>query len=347
MQDKTELKLELCTDEFTHIASFLECNSKALSGLLSVDRELYNAIQPKRLALSLIKSLFSGNTIESDRILKTHPEFKINQLLWYLVSGNQVKAEEMLIKDPGLLLASGSIIDISGRYFNNIRPFELVLWNMDVRYMGRMIVNCIPENEYGTVIWGELLNQYNQVEEQGVTFTLNGKEHTESHFSYQPLIKVLHTYVTCRNNWDDTTSLNFWIKEVGKEQFLLTIEGRNQYCHPTRALSPKPDFEEEFLERGLSLLQRFRVDGEVEFKEQIWNTNLTGLGEDFAICRFFHETALTVDYHPLAAEAAKLDLDAIALLADVRTRDLLALKALLEKGVQKTQEDHEVAQFKM
>lgn len=39
--------------------------------------------------------------------------------------------------------------------------------------------------------------------------------------------------------------------KVGKEQKMLTIKGRNRYCHLTRSFYPGPDFKEEHLERNL------------------------------------------------------------------------------------------------
>jgi hypothetical protein len=94
---------------------------------------------------------------------------------------------------------------------------------MDVRYMAGMMLNCIPEHEDGN----------------------------EKHFSYQPLMDKLQTYVTNYDRWNYEKCVDYWCKEVGKEQFMLTIEGRNQYCHLTRSFAPKPDFNEEHLERNL------------------------------------------------------------------------------------------------
>ncbi len=121
---------------------------------------------------------------------------------------------------------------------------------MDVRYMAGMMLNCIPEHEDGNEIIKKLLRQYHKVEEKAVNYTLNSEERNEKHFSYQPLMDKLQTYVTNYDRWNYEKCVDYWCKEVGKEQFMLTIEGRNQYCHLTRSFAPRPDFNEEHLERN-------------------------------------------------------------------------------------------------
>jgi len=287
-----------------------------------------------------ISSFFnSGDQKTSDKILKAYPEFQINQLLWYVVSGNQIKACEILKQNPKLLLERGSIIDMSGRHFNSITPFELVLWNMDVRYMAGMMLNCIPKHEDGNEINKKLLLQYNNVEEKGVHFTLNGKQCNEKHFSYQPLIDTLQTYVTKYDSWDYKKQMDYWCKEVGREQFMLTIEGRNQYCHLTRSFDPKLDFDEEHLERNLTFYNY------IKNKEQVWDSGLIGLGVDFGILRASSRwtgrgvTGLGGDL------AGNIDFSAISRLCEVRTKDLAALKERLELSIQKSKENQKSHQM--
>lgn len=112
------------------------------------------------------------------------------------------------------------------------------------------MLNCIPEHEDGNEIIKKLLRQYHKVEEKAVNYTLNSEERNEKHFSYQPLMDKLQTYVTNYDRWNYEKCVDYWCKEVGKEQFMLTIEGRNQYCHLTRSFAPRPDFNEEHLERN-------------------------------------------------------------------------------------------------
>lgn len=335
MQDKTGLTFnELPDDVVTdHISSFFNSNSKELSGLVLMNKEYYTLfkqnIQPKRILSALLKSFISGDQKTSDKILKVYPEFQINQLLWYVVSGNQIKAYEILKQNPKLLLERGSIIDMSGRHFNSITPFELVLWNMDVRYMAGMMLNCIPENEDGNEINKKLLLQYNNVEEKGVNFTLNGKQCNEKHFSYQPLIDKLRTYVTNFYSWDYNKRVDFWCKEVGKEQFMLTVEGRNQYCHLTRSFYPKPDFKEEHLERNLTFYNYLKN------KEQVWDSGLIGLGTDFGILRWCCGRGLGNEDMAVLVDD---DFAAISRLCEVRTKDHAALKERLELSSQNSEE---------
>lgn len=341
MQDKIELAFnELPDDVVTdQISPFFKSSSEELNGLISMNKRYYTLfsqhVQPKRRELALLRSFNSGDQQKSDAILTAYPEFQINQLLWYVVSGEQVKAYEMLEKNPKLLLERGSIIDMSGRHFNNITPFELVLWNMDVRYMAGMMLNCIPENKDGNEISEKLLRQYDEVENNGVKYTLNGKEYTESHFSYQPLIEKLETYVTNYDSWGYDECKNYWCKEVGKEQFMLTIEGRNQYCHLTRSFDPKPDFNEEHLERNLKF---YNYVNEVM---EIWDSRLIGLGTDFGVARGGDA------YGNAEAACAVRPTDAAAIrrLCEVRTKDLAALKERLELSIQKSEENQKSHQM--
>ncbi len=330
------------------IGSFLALSSKEIIDLALMNKEYYTLfkqnIQPKRIALStLLKSFISCDQEKSGELLKAYPEFKINQLLWYVVSGEQVKAEEMLKQNPKYLLKRGSVIDMSGRHFNNITPFELVLWNMDVRYMAGMMLKCIPENEDGIEIRKKLLLQFDDVEENGVSYTLKGKKYKESHFSYQPLIDALNRYsylYFCyyypvfgdeEEDLDEDSVTRFWCEDVGSEQLMLTIEGRNQYCHLTRSLYGDilPTFDEEVLGRNL----KFSSMG--EDKELVWDSRLVGLGTNFAILRDEVDKALCTDLNQDPGESRYSSKDGIAIerLSKVRTQDLLLLRNKLEESI--------------
>ena len=116
--------------------------------------------QKQRLSDAFVRYVSKGDTKTVDEMLKKHPDFKIHQLLGYLASGNQDEAAKMLNDNPELLVQSGSVIDPSGRHFKNIRPFELVLWTFDVRYMVAMILKCLQKHEIGEDIRKQLVLQY-------------------------------------------------------------------------------------------------------------------------------------------------------------------------------------------
>ena len=340
---KDSLKTE---DTTSQIISFLPKEAikenalqKALSSFV-FNKNCYYANQPQRLEDAFVRYVYKDNQKTVKEMLMQHPEFKIHQLLGYIASGNQDEAEKMLKEHPELLLQSGSVIDPSGRLFKNIKPFELLIWTMDVRYMANMVLDCVRRAEKGDEIRIELLKQYKAVVEDfdaekktgGVHYTLNGEKHHEKHFDFQPLIKALDTYVKNYDSWSYEKCVDYWCKEVGKEQFKLTIEARNQYCHLTRSFDPVPDFNEEHLVRNLKFYNY------VTNREQIWGSRLVGLGTDFGILR---GAALGLPARPRGAGGgrwARIDLTAISRLCEVRTEDLMALKERLVLSIQKSEE---------
>ena len=92
---------------------------------------------------------------------------KLKRLLEYVVHGEQDKAEKMLRAAPELLIEKGDVMDYSGRLFHHVSPWECMLWAMDTRYMGQMMLSCIPPGETGNDLRRELVSQYDAMQGSG------------------------------------------------------------------------------------------------------------------------------------------------------------------------------------
>ncbi|MCL9685561.1 hypothetical protein [Legionella maioricensis] len=333
-------------DTTSHIISFLpkeaiEGNQlqKALS-LFAFNRNCYRANQPQRIEEAFVRYVSKNNQNTVQEMLNKHPKFKIHQLLGYIASGNQDEAEKLLKEHPELLLQSGSVIAPSGHHFKNIKPFELLLWTMDVRYMANMVLDCLPKNEKGEEIRIELLKQYKTVIEDfdeekktgGVHFTLNGKKHHEQHFDFKPLINALDTYVKNTPVWGTGKSKEYWRTVVGKEQSLLPAHVRQHYCDPDESFYPTPTFNKPKFKRTLKL------HNYAENEEVVWDSGLKDVGISRG-SRIGQAVVLgegSTDPAPVC-----LDLDAISSLCKVRTADLELLKKQLEQPIQQLEEIQE------
>jgi hypothetical protein len=240
-------------------------------------------------------------------------------------------AEKMLGTYPELLLERGTAIDPSGRKFTNISAFELVLWTLDVRYMGQMIMNCLPQNEEGEKIRKQLLEQYVQFEKiGGVTYEYQGQTYTEKHFDFEPLLNALKTYGGKLAQWTFEQCQNYWCTVIGMIQRDLPAHVRQHYCNTDEPFHPLPQFNHKEFSRTLHL------ENCVTDEEQIWNEEVDKkLGIDFAIegARggvLFQENAAC----RLRAVHVNYDLAALTRLRTVRMQDYALLKKQLECPIQ-------------
>lgn len=161
----------------------------------------------------------------------------VDKLLKFVAEGEQDKAEKMIKKDKSLLLAAGTVTDLSKREFKQITAFQYALWALDWR-MWKMIQKYLPEEAQ--------TEQFAALESKG---TVHGK-----HFSLKPLTDALQTYVdNTEKVWKydhDHRAKNHWQTVVGGAQRLLPAHVVNEYCHPTRSFSPCPEFTEDVLPRS-------------------------------------------------------------------------------------------------
>lgn len=261
------------------------------------------------------------------------PQLLVTKLLEYVAFGNQDKVEQLLKIHPELLLERGTVTDYSGRTFKNITAFEYALWALDVRYMAPMMIRCLPKNEDGEKIREALLHQFNSLEENGISYTLDGKTHTEKHFDFKPLQEALKTYGTNYNHWNANQRETYWCKVVGGAQRLLPSHVAQHYCDPETPFYPLPTFDKE------NFLRTFIFYNWSTNQYDTWfplSKDQCGLGVNFGILRddTIHAVAAPrLPAWPLGFSPL-VDLVAITTLCTVRTADLELLKQQLGTPLQ-------------
>ncbi len=261
--------------------------------------------------------------------------YQVGLLLGYVASGNQYMAEKILSIYPELLLERGSVIDPSGRKFSNITAFELVLWTLDVRYMGQMMINCLPQDAEGEELRKQLLTQYAEFEEKGgVTYEYKGQSYTEKHFDFEPIIDALQTYCKNIGAWTSEQFKNYWCTVIGMIQRDLPAHVRQHYCNIEEPFYPLPQFDKQEFSRILN------IQNCVTDEEQVWDEEMDNkLGIDYAIeggrnWEWSQEDAACRRH----AVHANHDLAALTCLRGVRMQDYVLLKEQLECPVQPAQE---------
>ena len=282
-------------------------------------------------SLALAHSLFGHSVFQKDRATFHHD--RITKKLFALAgSAEQDKMEEILKKSPEFLRVYAPLTDISGRVFNNITVFQHALWAGDVRYMANMMLDCLQNHEEGESIRQELLRQYEEFMENGLSYELNGQSYQEKQFSMQPLIDALTTYV---KNYDNRTSeerCSHWCTQVGISQTLLPAHIRQHYCDPEESFWDKPTFTKEKFTRSLKFYNY------IQLSEQLWTDSLVGLGVEFGIAR-------GAGSPPGGAEdvrlrlAAEVDLAALEVLCKVRAEDLPLFIQRLQNPIQNLEKD--------
>lgn len=256
-----------------------------------------------------------------------------HDLLWYVASGNQVKAQAMLKMHPELLLRRGNITDFPGRTFENITAFEYAVWALDVRYMAPMMLDCVPRNEKGKEIWKALDEQFNRVEGEGLTYTLNETKFDNSrHYDFTPLINALQTYVTNFGHWSFEQLNKYWHEIVWKAQFETVSHVAQHYCDNI-PFDPTPNFNAPEFERGLQFYNHITSKTEYWWPRYDWCFGYKyGIvkGNALGNSRGGGAVALGVQW---GRDAARSDLAAITALCKTRTEDCQLLKQRLQAGL--------------
>lgn len=124
---------------------------------------------------------------------------KLTQFLFELTRGNHEAVRAMLAKDKSLFYRKSKVTDCSGRTFENISGFEYALWALD-KHMWTTILDCLPEGQEGHKILQLLKGQYDNLDKNGITYSLNGQPINENHFNFeQTIIKELQTQINMIN----------------------------------------------------------------------------------------------------------------------------------------------------
>jgi hypothetical protein len=272
----TQAKKELLPSNKLHLAAITQISSFLPLTLCRASRDSYE--QRNLLLSSLARYAAAGKVAQVERLATLRPELQTQVLFSLAGLGAQDEMEPILKQRPEDLLAYRPLRDISGAQFSHISLFQHAIWTKDVRYMANMMLDCLPQNEQGEAIRLEMVRQYEELMDQGVEYQLNGVLHQgERHFSLQPLITALETYVTEYNNWTDEQRKKHWCTVVGLAQTVLPAHIRHHYCDPEESFCDKPNFKKPKLKRSLEIYNW------VANKYQLWGQGLGGLGLDFGL----------------------------------------------------------------
>ncbi len=173
-----------------------------------------------------------------------------------IVAGEQLEAQKMLVRFSHLLLCRGTIIDKSERIFENITIWEYILWALDVKFMGPMVVDCLPLNEEGKQIAENLLSQLQYWEQHEITYLLNGEYHNEQYYDFS-ILTALQTFVTQFSTWEWGEQTTFWSKDVRRAQLYAPAHIAQHYYAPEA-------FNAETLTRVLTLNQSWWSEQGIE-----------------------------------------------------------------------------------
>ena len=156
------------------------------------------------------------------------------------------QAENIIIKNPKLLVIKGEITDYSDRTFKNITPFELALWYKD-RRMIRMIRKYLSRDEAAKQLHEYLFLETTYKKTYGKSYNLS------------ELINALKACINIKNNLnakiDLTNNCENYVKsfiQLAKVQKSVPVHIAIEYCNPNHLLNSK-QFDEEKLEYFLEL----------------------------------------------------------------------------------------------
>ena len=265
--------------------------------------------------------------------------------LMLVAHGDQTAADEMLRRNPKLLLERTNVTDYSGRTFKNITAYEYAYWAKDT-HMCRML-----EAHMDKATKAKMLGRIDAMERDGLTFEQHGVvvKHSK-HFDFTPLITALRLYVQGYDNWYATNNMAAltaaWMK-VGILQRDMPVHVANEYCRTDRSFNPRPEFNERVLPRSLRFYNLEKSREQSLFPLVIAKASglgidfvvgrlgglgcvgarakASGLGIDFAVCRFLGCVGVRAAVGPIAA----IDLAAISHLDEIRTVDLTRLRESL------------------
>ncbi|MBS0351998.1 MAG: protein kinase [Proteobacteria bacterium] len=177
---------------------------------------------------------------------------KAGNLLRLVTEGEQEYAENLIFKNPELLLISGCVTDLSERTFQKITPFQYALWAMDWHMIKMILGYLSPEMA---------IQQLEQLENEG---TEHGKQ-----FSLTSLIDALGEYLIKYNSSEWKELESYWAK-VGELQRLLPVHIVNEYCRSDRSFVPCPSFVEATLPRTRRIMYEHKNEemGEIRLIER-------------------------------------------------------------------------------
>ena len=284
-------------------------------------------IEPEALLARITDEQFEKMPDAVKVACRAHPTFQMRQFLPGVAKGKQNEADALLTASSGnkqvLLRTPGVFTDYSGRTFN-CTAYEYAYWAKDT-HMCRMLERHMDDETKAY-----MLARIDEIERldadtgqpMGLGYSQGGLEHRSAHFDLTPLKNALQQYVDSYDNWERENNLDAmraaWM-EVGILQRDLPVHVVNEYCHPDRSFSPRPEFNEEALPRSLIFYNYNTNSEQALFPLVVSDT--AGLGV-FALIRGGRSASEGVQAEWRGVWATRRDLAAVSRLDEVRTVDL-------------------------
>lgn len=220
-----------------------------------------------------------------------------------------------------LLLKHANVTDPAGRFFEEITPFQLALYNHDRLFWEKILMN-LPEEEAA--------RQFAQSKLETTTYV---KVHG-SYYDPTNLIAAYDNFIINYTQWSDEKNkeqLNAsWCNDIGSEQHLLPKRWAAEYCRPNRSFVPTPAFENPpITECEVSLDDNTN-------KKISWFSPNDGepiIGTDCAVLRAGRtDSAIAVaPTYFTTSGAVQIDREAINALFQASIKERAALSARLDK----------------
>lgn len=249
------------------------------------------------------------------------------KLLLHVAKGEQMPAGKILKLRPDLLIMRANVTDLAGRTFINVTAFELMLWNLDVRYMWGMMRDSIEQSnlskEEKLNIQQNLLEQYNKVQASGVTYILGEKTYVESHYNFNPLLNAYKEQTEKYPNWAKNKNFpaiqKHWSSEIGTAQLLAPLHVLQHLCEHELSVAQISNFTRPEFNRT-DLIYDYASLKNQSLEECIVEGNM---GIKFAILRLNHATARCCY---AVGGNMQADSEVLTKLVAVRMDDLVSIK---------------------
>ncbi|MCX7116921.1 MAG: hypothetical protein NTW94_03270, partial [Legionellales bacterium] len=209
-------------------------------------------IEPEALLARITDEQFEKMPDAVKVACRAHPTFQMRQFLPGVAKGKQNEADALLTASSGnkqvLLRTPGVFTDYSGRTFN-CTAYEYAYWAKDT-HMCRMLERHMDDETKAYML--ARIDEIERLDEAtgqpiGLVYSQAGQEHRSAHFGFTPLKEAYQRYLagydawSAAQNWDAMKAA--WM-EVGIAQRDMPVHVVNEYCHPDRSFSPRPEFNE-------------------------------------------------------------------------------------------------------
>lgn len=156
------------------------------------------------------------------------PTHDISKLPEYVVSRNDEKIHLCLKQTLKSFCDIRNFKDPSERVFTQHSAWEYTLWALD-KDVWTMVLDSIPDSTQEAIdLLTILIAQYENIEANGITWVMQDKTVTESHYDFA----IIPALQTCADALDETRTVSEkqWVKDVGNAQNLVPMYIVHMYC---------------------------------------------------------------------------------------------------------------------